>query len=564
MRSADRQRPNPFVGLFFLFLIMVAAFANSTIFSVLAPDLIRELQMDQDSVDLATTIFLAIAAGLLVPMGQVADLLGRRRLLLIGAVGMILASIYGGLATHGDDIVVARTLQAVAFAMTVTTGVALLNVMFPREEPGPRGIAFGVYAAAAGIGFALGPLGGGYFSTDLTWRWAFFANVPLFILVIAGVLWAVPRSEPELGRDRRSATIDLTGAVLLLATLASLIFSLDLGRKFGWLVSVRPFAIGDWQWPFLLSFPAALGISTVLFVSLFLLYEARRRRQTPWILMDFELFRIRRFTLGALVGLVFTQATFALIMVLPIYLQFVLHYDAMAMGQTMISIGLGASIFGVLAAPLGKQLGARNLVLAGVLVMAAGQLFLIFLLPSVRDGWDMQLPLLVFGAGFGMAFARVNDLALVDVPKEKSGIAGGMLVAFRLVGGAVGIALLTAVFLSAVDADSRYDVDAVGGLSASQKQAVLDTLDTAARSQPANTSSGHPEGRSIAAVTLDPELSAGFAALRDSYVTAAQTTLWIGFGLALVATILALLIPPDPRTRKMPVGPPLEDPRYRQ
>ena len=564
MPSTAARLPNPFIGLFFLLMIMVAAFANSTIFSVLAPDLIRELRMEQDTVDLATTIFLAVSAGLLVPMGQLADRLGRRRVLLFGAVWMILTSLYGGLASQASDLVIARTLQAAAFAMTVTTGVALLNVMFPREAPGPRGIAFGFYAAAAGIGLVLGPVAGGYFATDLSWRWAFFANVPVFLLVSLGVLWSVPHSKPELLHESRTSTIDLGGAVLLLLALASLIFSLDLGRRYGWFDSVRPFAIGAWHWPFALSVSAALAITTVLSMSLFSVDEARRRRSTPWVLMDFELFRLRRFTLGACVGFVFTQATFALFMVLPMYMQFVLHYNALAMGATMIGIGLGASVFGVLAAPLGKLLGARNVVLMGVTVMAVGLMILIFVLPGVRSGWDLQLPLLVFGAGFGMAFARINDIALVDVPTEKSGIAGGMVVAFRLVGGALGVAIFTAVFLSTVSAEGRSDIDAVVGLSAAQRQEVLDTVATAARSHPANTSSGHAEGRAIADVVQGSALSAGFAALKRAYVVAVQTTLWIGVGLGLLATILALLIPRDAQTRTMPVGPPLEDPRYPQ
>ena len=564
MPSTAQRLPNPFIGLFFLLVIMIAAFANSTIFSVLAPDLIRELNMDQDTVDLATTIFLAISAGLLVPMGQLGDRLGRRRVLLLGAAWMILTSLYGGLASQASDIVIARTLQAAAFAMTVTTAVALLNVMFPREAPGPRGIAFGFYAAAAGIGLVLGPVAGGYFATDLSWRWAFYANVPVFLLVSIGVLWSVPRSKPELLNESRASTIDLGGAVLLLSALASLIFALDLGRRYGWFDSARPFAIGTWHWPFALSVSAVLVIATVLSTFLFSVDEARRRRSTPWVLMDVELFRLRRFTLGACVGFVFTQATFALFMVLPMYMQFVLLYDAMTMGATMIGIGLGASVFGVLAAPLGKRWGARNIVLAGVMVMTVGQLILIFVLPDVRSGWDLQLPLLVFGAGFGMAFARINDIALVDVPKEKSGIAGGMVVAFRLVGGSLGIAIFTAVFLSTVSAQGRSDIDAVGGLSAAQRQQVLETVSTAARSHPANTSSGHAAGRSIADAAQDPALSAAFAALKRAYVVAVQTTLWIGVGLGLVATILALLIPRDAQTRRMPVGPPLEDPRYRQ
>lgn len=553
---------NPYIGLFFLVLIMVAAFANATIFSVLAPDMIAELHMTQDSVDLATTIFLALSAGLLVPMGQLADRLGRRRVLVLGALCMIGASLYGGFAAAEFDVILGRALQAPGFAMTVTTGVALLNVMFPRERPGPRGIAFGIYAASAGAGFVLGPLGGGYFSADLSWRWAFFVNVPLFLVVIAGTLWSLPASRPDPGSTSQRGAIDLGGAILLLSGLANLVFALDLGRRYGWFVTDRPLVLGGWQWPFELSVAAALTLLSIASLSVFTGYEGYRRRRTPLVLMDIELFRIRRFILGALVGFVFSDAAFALIMVLPLYLQFVLHYDALAMGITMLGLGLGVSMFGVLAAPLGKHFGARNVVVAGVVIMGGGQLTSILLLPGIESGWALQLPLFLFGAGYGMAFARINDITLIDVPKEKSGIAGGMVVAFRVVGGAVGAAVLTTVFLATVVDDSKTYVNAVPGLTLAQRQEVLDSVNTTSRSHAGNTSSGHPEGHTIAERVTEPGLAKGFAALRESYISATRITLWIGLGLSLLATLLALLIPRDAKTRTMPVGPPVEDPRY--
>ena len=283
--APGQHAPHPFVGLAFLVLVQLSLFIGITVFTVQLPDIMRDLNIQQGTAEMTITIYLALPPALLVTMGQLADRRGRRRVLFIGAAVMIASSLLGGISWNGEILILARLLQGIAYAMLLTTAVALINVMF--TEPRDRGIAFGMLAASLGVGFSVGPLLGGFSLKNGRGVGRFFFNIPVMLLVVIGSWWSVPESKST----RQTGPLDLPGTALLGTGLLSLVVALSQGRTYGWLRPHESFGVAGWHWPYSFSFVSLLLAAAVILLILFVSYERSRTRWTQSVLMDFELFR---------------------------------------------------------------------------------------------------------------------------------------------------------------------------------------------------------------------------------------------------------------------------------
>ncbi|MCC9054376.1 MFS transporter [Microbacterium sp. F2E] len=410
-------------------------------------------------------------ASLLLLFGSLADRVGRRRLLLIGVVLFAGASVAAALAPTGDLLILARLVQGVGGAMMLPSTLSLLNATFRGRE---RGIAFAVWGSTIGGMAAVGPLLGGWLTTSFSWRWAFGINVPLGIIIIVGVLWAVAES-----RSEQRTGLDSVGAILSVALFGSLVFGLIEGRTLGWWTVDDPFTIGDWTWPWTLSpVPVAFAIAALALIA-FVAWSRRRAREERSTLLDPRLFSIATFRSGNVAALVVALGEFGIILSLPLWLQFVRGFDALQTGLILIALAAGSFVASGFAGASSGKISPVRVVRLGLVAEIVG-VIAVGVVVGADAGehglWGWLLPaLLVYGIGVGLATAQLTGVILQDVPVALSGQGSGTQSTARQVGSALGIAILGTVLFSSTAGILSHSLDE-RGLEAAQRDQVVSAV----------------------------------------------------------------------------------------
>ena len=441
MAATGRGR---WIGLGMLSTGVAMIIVDTTIVNVAVPSIIRDLGLDSTQAEWINTIYALVFAALLITVGRLGDVYGRRRMYLLGLVIFIAASMLAGLAPTGDILILARMLQGVGGAMIVPATQAILNANFQGRD---RALAFGIWGSVIGGMAAIGPLLGGFLTTYLSWRWAFFINLPIGLFAIAGTLHYIGESKEV---DARPG-FDLPGFALITTGLGLFVYGLIEGRQYGWLVPNprHPFTIGDWTWPSdtISVTPFILGFGILALIA-FAVVETRRRAAGKFYLFDFTLWRYRGFRYGNLAGTIVALGEFGLLFALPLFLQGVLGYSAFQTGLIFLALALGAFIAAPLAANFARRYGPRWVVTTGMILEAVGILSITLLISTTLNGMMLVIPLFIYGIGVGFATAQLTSIVLSDVPVERSGIASGANSTLRQVGSALGIAILGTVLFS--------------------------------------------------------------------------------------------------------------------
>ncbi|AXK31917.1 MFS transporter [Streptomyces armeniacus] len=405
---------------------------DATIVNVALPSIQRSLELSGSDLEWVVASYSIAFGGLLMLGGRLGDLLGRRRVFLGGLLLFTVASLLGGFAQESWLLVVCRTAQGVGAAAASPAALSLITVTFPEGPQRER--AVGWYTAVATAGGGVGLLAGGLITAYVSWRWVMFVNVPLGALLLA----ATPRVLPETPRKR--GAFDTAGA--LTGTLAALLLVYGLINGSG--------EDGSWTSPTVLG---SLGGAAVL-VPAFVVVE--RRSAQP--LVPLRLFAHRaRFGTYAVLALIST-AMFGIFFFLTLFLQRVWEYSALDTALVYIPLTCLLVVGAKVAAPLAAAVGARRLVCAGLLVAAAGMLWLAGI--GDADGWatGMLVPSVLIYTGLGVTGVPLTLAALADVRDEDSGAASGLFSMARQIGGATGLAVLGTVVWSSV-----HSADHTGG-----------------------------------------------------------------------------------------------------
>lgn len=357
--------------------------------------------------------------GVLLLGGKLADRFGRRLIFMAGVLIFGLASLIGGFADSLGVLIAARALQGVGGALLAPAALSMLTVVF--EEGKERDRAFGVWAAISAGGAAVGLILGGILTQYLNWRWVFFVNVPIALFAVWGTLRYVPEN-----RDEHARGFDILGALLITAGLALLVYGLAY-------VNDDTVATGT-------KIGTILG--ALLLIAAFFLWQARAR--TP--LLPLGLFRFRNLT-GANIGGLFVGAgLFSSFLYLVFWMQQVNGYSPLTSGFAFLPFTVGIIIGAGFSSVMMSRIGPRPLVTIGPFIAGTGMLILgLFLEPGSSYAGLILPAQLVMAIGMGVTFPALVSGAVSGVPQENSGIASALLNAAQQVGGAVGVALLTAV-----------------------------------------------------------------------------------------------------------------------
>ena len=441
------------IGLFVISLAVSLIIVDSTIVNVAVPSIVDELGITSTEVQWVQESYTLVFAALLLVFGTLGDRFGRRRMLVIGIVIFALASVWAALADSGSALIAARVVQGVGGAMILPSTLSTLNATFQGRE---RGIAFAVWGATIGGMAAVGPLLGGWLTTDFSWRWAFGINIPLGVLILVGLMLFVPATRAE-----HPPAIDGVGALLSVVTSAFLVFGLIEGRTYGWWLAEDGLTIGDWVWPLDLSpIPIAFAISLIAGV-LFVRWGLRRERAGQSTMLAFSLLRIPSFRNGNIAALIVSMGEFGIILSLPLWLQNVLGYDALQTGTILLALAGGSFLASGAGGSLSGRVPAVVVVRVGIALEIAGLIIIGLVIAVDTPWWAIAIGLLVYGMGVGLATAQLTGVVLQDVPVAQSGQASGTQSTARQVGSALGIAVLGTVLFTSLGGalDNRLEAD---------------------------------------------------------------------------------------------------------
>jgi EmrB/QacA subfamily drug resistance transporter len=363
--------------------------------------------------------------------GRMADLLGRRTIFMAGLVLFAAASLLGGLAQSDTWLIIARAAQGLGAALISPAALSLVTTIF--TEGAERNRALGVWGAVAGSGGAAGVLLGGMLTQWAGWEWVLFVNVPIGV---AAALLA-PRILPESRHEGRRV-FDITGAVLVTAGLALLVFAIVDAPKYGW---------GSLH---------TLGIGAIALALLAAFIGVESRSKHP--LMPFSIFRLRTLRGANVIGLLIGMSLFSMFFFISLYLQQVLGYSPLKTGLSYLPLAFAIILSAGVASQLVTRLGYKTPLTAGMLMIAGALLWFSQVSAGGSYVSDVLFPSILVGVGLGFAFVPVTIAAVAGTRPDEAGLASGLINTSQQVGGALGLAILAAL------ANSRTaDVLAGGG-----------------------------------------------------------------------------------------------------
>jgi EmrB/QacA subfamily drug resistance transporter len=440
MVTSDRRK---WLALGLLSAVQFMVVLDIAIVNVALPSIKVDLGFSQDNLQWVISAYALVFGGFLLLGGRAADLLGRRRLFLAGLVVFTIASLLAGLAWSEASLIGARALQGLGAAVITPAALSILSTTF--VEGRERNIALGVWGAVGGFGAAAGVLLGGILTSALSWEWIFFVNVPVGV---AGFLLT-----PLLLHESRDASVkrfDVPGAVLVTSGLSSLVYAITQAGQHGWGAD-RTIAF----------FAASLAL-LVGFVA----WELRH----PEPLMRFGLLRTRTVSGANVAGLILGTATFAMFLMLTLYMQQVLGYSPMKTGVAYLSVALSAIFWSAVAGQLVTRIGVKPVLALGMTALTGGLLY--FTQVSVGGSYvaDLLPGFLLIGFGLGFSFVPVSIAALAGVQPAEAGLASGLINTSQQIGGALGITALSTIATShtenAVKAGTSLDAALVDGFHA--------------------------------------------------------------------------------------------------
>jgi EmrB/QacA subfamily drug resistance transporter len=394
------------------------------IVNVALPSIQVDLGFSQENLQWVISAYALFFGGFLLLGGRVADLLGRRKLFVGGLVVFSAASLLSGLAWSDDALIVARAIQGLGAAVITPAALAILMTTF--SEGRERNTALGVWGAVGAFGAVAGVLLGGILTDILSWEWIFYINVPvgLAALVLTPLLLAE-------SRDTQMKSFDALGAVLVTSGMITLVYAITQARNYGW-GSVE--TIG-------------LFVGAGVLLAAFAGWEARAKEP----LMPFSIFRIRTVAAANISGLILGTVTFSMFLMLTLYMQQVLTYSPLKTGVAYLAVAGTAIIWSTVAAQLVNRVGVKPVIAAGMAFLTVGLLY--FTQVSVGGSYlgDLLPGFLLIAVGLGFSFVPISIAALAGVRSEEAGLASGLFNTSQQIGGALGIAALSAIATSTTE-----------------------------------------------------------------------------------------------------------------
>ncbi|MPV48451.1 DHA2 family efflux MFS transporter permease subunit [Pseudactinotalea sp. HY160] len=442
---------------------------DGTIVNVSLPVLIRDLDLDLTDAEWVNSIYTLIFASLLLTTGTIGDRYGRRRVFAAGVVVFVAGSLWAGFATGGSSLIGARALQGLGGAAILPSTLSVVNALFRGRD---RAIAFAVWGSVIAGTAAVGPLLGGWLTTDVSWRWIFWVNLPVGAAILAGILLVIPETrDPNPGRG-----FDVTGVVLSAITFGGLVLGLIEGNSYGWWVPRGDFHLAGLSWSLPLSMPATALLVAAASLVAFIAWQRHRRAAGRAAVVDLALFRHRSFGLGNAAALLVALGEFGMLFVLPLYLQNALGLSAMGAGWVLAGLGAGAFVAGGIAGPLARRITPAGVASVGLAIETVGLVLVALVVGPATSPALIAVLLAGYGIGLGFASAQLTGTILSEIPPARSGQGSAVQSTTRQLGSALGVAVLASIlsaFATSRAAGSLAGIDGVGAAQAARLESSL-------------------------------------------------------------------------------------------
>jgi EmrB/QacA subfamily drug resistance transporter len=429
-----------------LAIICVAQFMvilDVSIVNVALPSIQRGLHFSEENLLWVLNAYALFFGGFLMLGGRVADKLGRRRVFVAGVILFTVASLFCGLATSTGWLVTARAVQGLGAAILSPAALSILTVTF--EEGPERNKALSIWGAIAGAGGAFGVLLGGVLTQEFGWQWIFYVNVPIGSLVVLASLSILA---PSLSEDERKG-FDIPGALTLTTGLVLMVFALVKSTSWGW-ASVNT--------------TGTLAVSVLLLV-VFIVIE----RRTVFPLVPLSIFNNRSLSVSNLVSLALGASVFSMFYFLSLYMQEVLGYSALKTGIGYLAIAGAIVIAAGAAQTLVAKIGIRYVMTVGMVLASGGLVYFTQISPHGSYVGTLLPGFLLAGIGLGLSFVPVTIGAVSGVGSDEAGVASGLITTTQQIGGALGVAVLSTIAVSATTSfaasHGHGHSDAIAGLN---------------------------------------------------------------------------------------------------
>jgi len=408
--------------LMLLLAVAFLDFVDASIVNVALPSIRADLGFNIRNLQWVLSGYLLTYGGLMLLGGRASDLFGRRRLLVAGTVLFTVSSFAAGVAPNATVLIVARLIQGAGAAMMIPAALSILTTTF--SEPGDRYRALGAWGAVGGLASAVGVFLGGVITDVVDWRWVFFVNLPAAALILRAIFRLVP-ADQNAGRRER---LDVLGAVLVTAGMLLLVYTIVEAPDVGW-GAARTIA----------GFAVAGGI-----LATFARYEARH----PNPVFPFSIFRVKGLAAADLTMVTAMAGFYTMFLFITLYLQNVLGLSPLASGAAYLAPCFGVVISAGIATNLMPKVGTRPVIVAGS-ILGAGGIFWLSKIPVDGSYWSNVLPgLMVAALGVGSVLVGATTAAQGGVPPDKAGLAAALINSSMWLGGALGVAIFTAVATS--------------------------------------------------------------------------------------------------------------------
>jgi len=407
-------------------LVMLLASLDQTIVGTAMPRIITDLQ-GFDRYTWVTTAYLLTSTVMIPIYGKLSDIFGRKPIFLIGVVLFLIGSAASGAAQTMNQLIAFRAFQGLGAAALMPIAIAVIGDLFtPRERGKWQGVTGGVF----GLSSILGPTAGGYITDHATWRWVFYVNLPIGIVALLVLIFLMPTLR---GKNSGKASIDYLGALLLIAGTVPLLLGFTFaGSQYAWL---------SWQ---------VIGLFSVavIFVALFILYEARLERRNAQPIIDPSLFTNRIFSVSVLITMITSMGMFGSILFIPLYAQGILGISATNSGLLLSPLMGGLIFSSIVSGQLVSRFGKYKWIAFVGMAITIGGAFLLQRLDVNSTSIDLIIAMIVLGLGLGFSMSLYTVIVQNALP-TRIGQATSSLTFFRQIGSTVAVAAMGSLLTSA-------------------------------------------------------------------------------------------------------------------
>lgn len=507
-----------------LFIVVV----DNSVLNVAIPTILRDFHTTLPSLQWVITGYSLTFASLLVIGGRLGDLFGHRRTFIIGAGLFTMGSLLAALSWGVPSLVIGEALiEGIGASLMMPATLAIISTTFTGRE---RATAFAAWGAVAGAAVAFGPVVGGFLTTNYSWRWSFGINVIIAPLTIAGTLVFTKPGR----RMTRRIKIDFAGAAMVASGMFLLVFALSEGATYGWWRPIKTFSVfGTDVWPESRSvsmIPIIMVVAAVILTSFVVVERAKERRDEDPLFPIGQL-HYRTFRYGLITTAVLASGQFALLFVLPVFLQDGKQLSAQTNGLWILPLGLIIVAGSQIGAVLTRRVGTTRTVQIGLASETIGLVFVAFSISPSMTFLDLTAGFVFFGLGIGFATSQLTNVILSEIDLDKSGVASGANTTVRQVGAALGIAVIGSILTVQTIHRTVQRVEASPHLSASVKARTVDSIRTTG-----------PSFRTAPGAT-PAEAAVIDRALADGVADGSRFALLFSAALVTVGSFLSLLIP---------------------